>query len=362
MTSLETQQPSRDAQAFNDDDLALVRLTSDLADATSILALERAFRARFGRLLPGSAMYGFYVLDEGAKTIVHNVGVNVSDLFVARYVQIKDVDPLVAQSHATGRAVYNRDLMGPEEWAETDAYRSAYVIHEMRHVVEVPVVDGSNVLGALHFGASDTTRNFTARDLRLAEAVARILASMVTRIRAAQDHASALERALAALDLAQTAIVTSAPLAPDLHLNAAARRLLAEIEQGEACLPPLLVSRVPGRAFSRRAEVHLRSGATAALDAHSQPASDGTLVTVLDLHSDHPLVDRARLAALTPRETDVALLMVDGLSDREIGERLVISRYTVQQYVKRIYRALNVDSRVSLTRLVLGAPVGVRRS
>jgi DNA-binding NarL/FixJ family response regulator len=55
------------------------------------------------------------------------------------------------------------------------------------------------------------------------------------------------------------------------------------------------------------------------------------------------------------------VLIVEGLSDREIAEKLCLSRYTVNQYVKQIYRTLGVDSRVALTRLLLGAPVRAPR-
>jgi DNA-binding CsgD family transcriptional regulator len=71
-------------------------------------------------------------------------------------------------------------------------------------------------------------------------------------------------------------------------------------------------------------------------------------------------VSPAALATLTPREAEVAGLVVDGLADREIAERLFLSRHTVSQYVKRIYRKLDVESRVGLTRLLLGAPSPVR--
>ena len=64
---------------------------------------------------------------------------------------------------------------------------------------------------------------------------------------------------------------------------------------------------------------------------------------------------------LTPRESEIAALVAEGLSDREIAESLYLSRYTVHQHVKRIYRALDVDSRVTLTRLLLGASVISRR-
>ena len=69
------------------------------------------------------------------------------------------------------------------------------------------------------------------------------------------------------------------------------------------------------------------------------------------------MVNRRRDAGpvdhLTPREREVALLVVDGHSDREIAQRLHLSHHTVSQYVKRIYRKLDVASRVALTRLLL---------
>jgi DNA-binding NarL/FixJ family response regulator len=89
---------------------------------------------------------------------------------------------------------------------------------------------------------------------------------------------------------------------------------------------------------------------------------DGGLVTVLELQREAPGLDQRLLATLTPRESEVAVLVVEGLSDREIADRLYLSRFTVSQHVKGIYRTLGVDSRVALTRLLLGAPIGVRRS
>jgi DNA-binding CsgD family transcriptional regulator len=337
----------------------LVRFARALTDATSLDELERAFRRGFGRLMT-SPMYGFYALDADRPQIEHNVAVNVSDVFVARYVKTMEVDPLLAHSQETGHAVYNLGLMSEAEWSESEVYRAAYSTHGMRHVVEVPIMDGGQVVGALHCAASEPERNFTASDLQLAEAVAGVLAISIKKIRGRQESERVLEQALAALELTGTALVVSDRLAPELRLNPAARRLLEEVVNGEECLPPLLARRPGGGRFSRRAEVELRTGETASLHAYSQPARQGDLVTVLELKRDHPRLDYGQLVALTPRESEVAVLVVEGLSDREIAEVLCLSRYTVHQYVKRIYRALDVDSRVALTRLLLGAPVGAR--
>jgi DNA-binding CsgD family transcriptional regulator len=331
-----------------------------MTDASTLPELERAFRPGFGALM-SSPMYGFYSLDGDGAEIEHNTAVNVSDVFVARYVKAMDTDPLLAHSQETGRPVYSLGLMAEEEWLESEIYRNAYSTHAMRHVVEVPITDGGRILGALHCAASAPERDFTASDLKLAEAVAGVLAISIKRIRDREERERALEQALVALQLTGTALTVSEPLQPELRLNPAANRLLAEIVDGEEHLVPLLAPPAGASRFSRRTEVELRTGQTASLHAHSQRAGEA-LVTVLELKLDQPSIDRGRLTTLTPRESEVALLVVEGMTDKEIAERLCLSRYTVHQYVKRIYRALDVDSRVSLTRLLLGAPVTARRS
>jgi len=49
---------------------------------------------------------------------------------------------------------------------------------------------------------------------------------------------------------------------------------------------------------------------------------------------------------LTPREQEVLKLIIDGKSNREIGDALTIELTTVKWYVTQIYRKLNVRSRV----------------
>ena len=77
------------------------------------------------------------------------------------------------------------------------------------------------------------------------------------------------------------------------------------------------------------------------------------MITVLELQRDQAEISADTLTALTPRERGVALLVVDGCSDRQIAQRLYLSPHTVSQYVKRIYRKLDVSSRVALTRLLV---------
>lgn len=57
--------------------------------------------------------------------------------------------------------------------------------------------------------------------------------------------------------------------------------------------------------------------------------------------------------ALTKREREVALLVAEGLSNRELAERLCIAIKTVENHLTSIYSKLEIKSRAQLMRLVL---------
>ena len=52
-------------------------------------------------------------------------------------------------------------------------------------------------------------------------------------------------------------------------------------------------------------------------------------------------------AGLTAREVEVLQLVAAGCSNREIGERLVISRRTAEHHVQHVYAKLGTSSRAS---------------
>ena len=58
---------------------------------------------------------------------------------------------------------------------------------------------------------------------------------------------------------------------------------------------------------------------------------------------------QADAGELTSREREIAALVASGLSNREIADRLFISRRTVDAHVNHIYAKLRISSRVQLT-------------
>ncbi|GAB3443521.1 response regulator transcription factor [Actinophytocola sediminis] len=63
----------------------------------------------------------------------------------------------------------------------------------------------------------------------------------------------------------------------------------------------------------------------------------------------------ARLAALSPRETEIAALVAQGLSNAEIGRRANMSETTIKTYVSRLLTKLNCANRVEVALLARDA-------
>ncbi len=72
--------------------------------------------------------------------------------------------------------------------------------------------------------------------------------------------------------------------------------------------------------------------------------------------SSHPLLASAskmNVVRLTAREVDVLRLLVQGLTDAQIAEQLVISPRTVNAHLTSIYRKLGATSRTTAARYAL---------
>lgn len=61
-----------------------------------------------------------------------------------------------------------------------------------------------------------------------------------------------------------------------------------------------------------------------------------------------PAPSRGAWDSLTRAERQVASLIAEGLSNREVAERLVISRHTVESHLKHIFAKLRISSRLAL--------------
>jgi DNA-binding NarL/FixJ family response regulator len=98
-------------------------------------------------------------------------------------------------------------------------------------------------------------------------------------------------------------------------------------------------------------DLQLRSGIT--VDFEATPELGQPLV-VVRMPSGPPLPG-ASLHALTPREREVAALVADGLSNKQIANRMRITVGTVKHYVHQILEKTGLNGRVAIATVVLSA-------
>lgn len=92
-------------------------------------------------------------------------------------------------------------------------------------------------------------------------------------------------------------------------------------------------------------------------------ATNDDLQVILEtlVHSAPPrLVNAEGMALLTQREEQVAGLVAEGLTNREISRKLSLSEHTVKNYLFHIFEKLGVSNRVELIFYVLNQREGAR--
>ncbi|GGV19476.1 response regulator [Streptomyces spectabilis] len=85
------------------------------------------------------------------------------------------------------------------------------------------------------------------------------------------------------------------------------------------------------------------------------PATTARLMRSLRGPGDAPPPEDARIAALNDRERAILALVGEGLTNRQIGERLYLSEKTVKNHISRMLAKLGVERRVQAA--VLAAQV-----
>jgi DNA-binding CsgD family transcriptional regulator len=104
-------------------------------------------------------------------------------------------------------------------------------------------------------------------------------------------------------------------------------------------------------AFSRAAMLHGQAGNDRRATASSRCADQQLTICGV---STSPLLPAHSSILLSRREQEIAVLAVDGRSNREIAETLVLSVRTVETHLQRVYRKLGVRRRGELAEALPG--------
>jgi DNA-binding CsgD family transcriptional regulator len=89
-------------------------------------------------------------------------------------------------------------------------------------------------------------------------------------------------------------------------------------------------------------------------DAGVAGASGGYAITLEAARSDDVAPLPMRAWALSPRERDVARLVIDGLSTQDIAATLFISHHTVRDHLKAVFDKVGTHRRRDLAAALAG--------
>jgi DNA-binding CsgD family transcriptional regulator len=237
---------------------------------------------------------------------------------------------------------------------------SASVVASAERSVRAAGVDaaiGSRQLADAHLAAARAFRaRIERRDAAAAwDELARRWARLGDRYQVARSRWRQAEAALTAGDgragraAARRPLVEAATIAADLGARPLLRAVEALASRALIRLPtsvghelvPVMDAR-PAVADEGRAGIVDRP-----LDGNGHaPSSDGAGSSLVRQLVGDPQERRPQTFGLSPREREVLVLIADGRTNREIGERLFISQKTVGVHVGNILAKLDVSGRV----------------
>jgi DNA-binding SARP family transcriptional activator/DNA-binding CsgD family transcriptional regulator/Tfp pilus assembly protein PilF len=309
-----------------------MRSANDLAERFGLRTMAALCRAHYGGILTAAGRWdeaedellaSARGLADGARSLTANATTRLALLRV-RQGRLDEAESL---------------LSGLDENPDSAVPLAALHLARGRHALARDRLERALAQTSLGAGAGPLLAllvdvELQARDTNAATAAAERLESL------ARETPTLYLRASAALAVGKLCLATSSGDPWTCFVDALALFTQAELPV-EAARTRMLLARAVA---DERPEVALAE-ASAALEAFRalqvEPEAAAASALLRTLHRDRP----AGTTGLTPRETDVLALLGEGLTNAEIGERLYISRKTVEHHVSRVLAKLGLRTR-----------------
>lgn len=282
-------------------------------------------------------------------------------------------DALLGAAYQTRRrggpgAYHERDLAPASAVEASAVFREALAPNGLRHTlgIAVPLADGREFSVAAYYERADAP-GFTDETLAdLALLVPALDAGARAYLRYGPEATARRAGFTAAVDALSAAVLVLDETGAEVHWNGSLVGLLEpETEDGRLLAHVRRWARylgTPSRTTPPQAVVQGVHGRYRLGGVRLEAALDGVggVVTVervgLPLPPAPALRDRF---GLTRRETEVASLLAEGLSDRTIAACLSIAHATARRHTERVLRKLGVSSRAAVAACL--CQTGVRR-
>jgi DNA-binding NarL/FixJ family response regulator len=145
------------------------------------------------------------------------------------------------------------------------------------------------------------------------------------------------------------ALAAASDPAAKRHLDAALREFVRLEMPFEAARTRLLLAQALRELDPEVAEAEARAALAVFenLDASANAAAATTVLREIETSTRKRTEGASELGGLTQREVEVLRLVAQGLGDREIASRLVLSRHTIHRHISNILAKLGLPSRAA---------------
>lgn len=266
----------------------------------------------------------------------------------------------VTQHH---RPIDSSRVVAPANWEDSGA-RWAIGAGGYAHSMEAPVMVSGMLFGTLNFARPLARPAFNDQDLLSARVISEqmgLATERALRFEISGHHASMLERAL---DRIPQAVVVTDLDTRVIFQNRSARNNWnvtggpeQEIESSDTigtCIRDAMSEfRLNGKRVFTRSVHDAASSQQAIVKSYRLSDKDGTAVTlVFNCAEDDSARRLPAWDVLTKREQEIAQLVSEGLTTKQIAARAFVSENTVKQHLKRVFAKTDVSNRAELVQLI----------
>lgn len=338
------------------------RFAAALQSAATLVDVEQAFLDVATEVIPACA-HAFYQLAGDAGEVVA-VQARADGKFLGDYEDYgRPDDPVldfVLQHH---RPIDSSRAAPTARWEQSGA-RTALHAAGYRHSLEAPVVVSGTLFGTVNFARTKDQPAFAPQDLVSARAVSEQLglaSERALRYELLGRHSSMLEEVL---DRVPQALVVSDLGGRVMFRNRAARLALhagasstadAADHVGEVIAEAVTEFRSSGRRVHSRAVRDRTTGRQLVVRSTRLPDRHDAAITLVFETTAASVQRLPAWDVLSRREQEIAELVSQGLTNKQIAERAYISENTVKQHLKRVFAKTAVRNRAELMQRIWAA-------
>jgi DNA-binding CsgD family transcriptional regulator len=294
------------------------------------------------------------------------------NVFITPYLErYRHLDPYNRRFPFLPPVSTKEDVALPEELETNEYYNDFLRPHAIEHMMCLLLKSGNRVLGRLSVGRSRHTGNYTSREKAKAELMVPILSRVLEEKMLLEERKGQIELLKSLnVDLVSRGMVILNQALEPVYADEEGERILfsfkaaGKFHEGSPVFPQeelyrhcrelhtLSREQDYPRVLERRLILNAgRMGKPMTVLLRLVRSSPWPPVFVVCFDPDYPgrtLTQSLVGAGLTRREREIAGLILEGLENTEVCDRLFISAHTLETHLKSIHRKLNVHSRTGL--------------